>query len=479
MATIWVREFTGGLDVRRIAETSPGGTLIRARDCHINRGGEIEQRADFVTAYSLPPGLTKGLAQTPTGLVVFGHQATPSGIPAGVTYQRLQHPSGEALERIVDFTLYNGKLHVIGEFADGSRWMFYDGTIINDVDAPPTKADSGRPSALLTHIEKVFVGSGPNLFFSAVGDSEDFGGTGAGFVVMSTHADGSEELTGLSRYDQFVAVFSRRTTQIWYFDPDPNLTRQAQVLNNTGAIAPRSITQFGDGDVFYLDRSGVRSLRARNSSNSAATTDIGSPIDGLINALTEEIGGANVARAIGLIEPRSGNFWLAIRDRIFVFSYYPENQVSAWSEYRPGFVVEDMLTWGDRTWLRSGDTIYAYGGFTSGCCIWSYSEDVQAEAWLPYLDGDQPFRLKHLTGVDVAVRGTWEVRVALDPNNLAVSDLVARVDQTTYPLERVPYEASGNLLSFRFKALAPPAPNRPAVMSSAVFHFARDATEDS
>ena len=50
MGTIWVREFTGGLDVRRLPETSPGGTLMRGLDCHITRGGEVEQRAVFAEA---------------------------------------------------------------------------------------------------------------------------------------------------------------------------------------------------------------------------------------------------------------------------------------------------------------------------------------------------------------------------------------------------------------------------------------------
>ena len=45
MGTIWIREFTGGLDARRLPETTPGGVLIKGIDGHINRGGEFEQRA--------------------------------------------------------------------------------------------------------------------------------------------------------------------------------------------------------------------------------------------------------------------------------------------------------------------------------------------------------------------------------------------------------------------------------------------------
>ena len=477
MGTIWVREFTGGLDARKLPESSPGGTLIRARDCHINRGGAIEQRAVFEEVYTLPAGETTGLAATPDGLYVFGHQPT-SAVPTGVTYQRLPHPTAQSLETVTHTTLYRGKIAVAAEFADGSHYAFYDGTRITDANAPPNLANSGDPVVLLTAEQKLHIAAGPNLFFSAVTDPMDFGagaGAGDGFIAMSTHADGAEQLTALARYDQFLAVFSRRVIQIWYLDPDPDLLRQSQVLNNTGSISARSVTQFGDGDVFYLDRSGIRSLRARDSSNSAATTDIGSAIDPLLGPIISD-NIAQAERAIGLIEPRDGRFWMAVGDTIYVFSYFSSSRVSAWSEYKPGFTVDDMVVWNDRVWLRSGDTIYVYGGTGDE---YAYSADVEAEAWMPYLDADQPFREKHVKGVDAALRGTWEIWLALDPNNHAASDLVTRLDRTTFGLGMIPAEGQGNHISLRFKALAPASATEPAVLSSVVLHHDKDDKEDS
>lgn len=478
MGTIWIREFKGGLDVRRVAEMSPGGTLMRARDCHLTRGGEIEQRADFAAVYSLPAALTKSLASTPDGLVVFGHQSAPT-LPSGVSYQRLQHPSGEALSRVLHWTLYKSKIAAVAEFADGSRHVFYDGTIISDANAPPT-VDGSLPTALLTNVEKLFIASGETLFFSAVGDATDFGagaGAGEGFVVMSTHAQGSEDLTGVARYDEYTAVFSKRVVQIWFFDPDPTVSTQAQTLNNTGCVAPRSLTQFGDGDLFYLDLTGVRSLRARDSSNSAATTDIGSPIDPIVTAAMASLGDEVTSRSIGVIEPRDGRFWLALGDTIYVFSFFSASKVSAWSEYRPGFTVDDMLTWNDRVWLRSGDTIYVYGAVPGA--DYAYSDDVTAEAWMPYLDADQPFKAKHVTGIDAALRGTWEVALAMDPTNESAEDRVARVSKTTFGIDRIPAVGTGNHVSMRFRSLAPASASSPAVLASAVIHFERDDEDDS
>ncbi len=480
MATIWIKDFQGGLDVRRLPENSPGGTLMRARDGHLTRGKEFEQRADFVPVYTLPAAQTKSMAVVPGGLVVFGHQTDPGTLPAGVSYQRLQHPSGEALSRVPYFELYRSKIFAIGEFADGSRYCFYDGARITDANAPPNAVGSGTPAVLLTAAQKMFVGSGENLFFSAIDAPTDFGagaGAGEGVIVMSTHARGSESLTGLARYDEYTAVFGRRNIQTWYFDPDPALSKQAQVLEETGCIAPRSITQFGDGDVFYLDRSGIRSLRARDSSNSAATSDIGSAIDPLVTTQIDTVGETEAATAIGLIEPRDGRFWLILDDTVYVFSYFAAARVSAWTDYKPGFSVSDAVVWEDRVWLRSGDTIYVYGSLPNQ--PFHYSDDVVAEAWLPYLDADQPTRAKYLSGIDASVRGTWDVTMAMDPNDENVEDRLATLDRTTFGLERVTANGVANHLSIRFRSKRPTSDTVPARIGSVVLHFERDAEEDS
>lgn len=479
MGTIWVREFTGGLDTRRLPETSAGGTLMRLRDAHINRGGEIEQRPIFEKVHSLPAGETKGLAASPDGLVVFGHQGSAPVLPDAVSYMALPHPSNDALRKVTSWELFRGQIQAVGEFEGGDQFVFNDGARVTDSNAPPNLADSGKPKALLTAASKLFVTSGPNLFFSAVSDSSDFGdgvGVGAGFVDMSTHAKGAEELTGIGEYENYLAVFGERVTIIWYVDPDPSLSRRNQVLRGTGTIAPSSITQLGDGDLVYLSESGIRSLRARDSSNSAATSDLGSPIDGLVAEALLTATPDDLAAARGIVEPRSGRLWLSLKDRIYVFSYFRSDRVSAWSEYLPGFNVDEMVEHDGKVWLRSGDDLYVFGGQGSQ---FTYSDEVQAEAWLPYMDADEPFRSKTLDGVDAALRGTWETRIAMDPTNENASDLIARISETTYSQPSIEAPGEATHFSLRFKCTAPESPTKPAVLSAAVVHFDRDEQEDN
>lgn len=480
MGTIWIREFRGGLDARRLPETLAGGTLLRARDGHINRGGEVEQRSVFVPQYTLVPQTTKGLAATSDGLYVFGHQAAaPAGHPAGVNYMQLAHPSGEALADVPYVEKFKGALSVIGSFADGVSYLFHDGTRVTDVNAPPNTPGQEIPTALLTTNEKSYVTAGPNLFNSAVAAPLDFGaGAGAGSAVidMSTHSEGAALLTAISRYDNAAAVFSRNVIQIVYLDPDPALTRPQQELRNTGTLAARSVTQFGDGDIFYLDRSGVRSLRARDSSNNAATTDIGSAIDPLLRNIMDGLTEDDIKRAVGIIEPRDGRFWLALNDVIYVLSYFTATKVSAWTEYRPGFRIDQMLVEDDVVWVRSGDTIYSFGD-ANGRPV--YSDAVQPEIWTPYLDADEPFRSKNISGVDAAVRGTWELALAFDPENDLAEDTIADVTGTTYGQERIPAEGHATHISLRVRCKAPPSSTEPGVFSSATIHFDRDPVEDS
>ena len=130
MPTIWVREFTGGLDARRMPETTPGGSLIVAQDGHISRGGEFEKRAAFVPAYTVP-STTEGLARNRASLVVFGTAAGVT-VPSGVEYQRIQHPDGLDLAYVPSFDLFAAKLYVAGQYEDGSIYHFYDGVRVAD-----------------------------------------------------------------------------------------------------------------------------------------------------------------------------------------------------------------------------------------------------------------------------------------------------------------------------------------------------------
>lgn len=699
MGTVWIKEFTGGLDARRMPETTAGGVLVKAENGHVTRGGEFEKRAAFVPVYELPAGDTVGLSSARAGLYVFGHEPAPVGLPVGVTYQRLQHEDGAtALARILSSDLYAGKLYVVGEFADGSIFHFYDGVRVEDwydgrssasfeitgggitpalravgsfeitggtsnpgvnrissividgvsiigaainhtgnnattaaavaaaitshasspdytatsdgqtvivtasatgpapngkaifvavggdvtvgneqvmiggsdaiassltdlkingvsvisapvewstsheataaaiaaavntslsspeytatsvgarvnlIAATPGAAPNGfavtftlnnltvdpneglvlagganvddtfQPGTFVKTIgKKMYSVSGPNTHFSGISAPTQWttDAVGAGFIDMSTESSGSEQLVALARYQNFVAVFAERVIQVWFFDPDPALSRQIQVLNNTGTISGLSVTQIGDNDLFYLDESGLRSLKARDSSNAAATTDIGVPVDTLITAKLQTLTATERSNIIGLIEPHDGRFWLIMKDAIFVFSLFNGAKISAWTTYVPSVVEDDETVTFDidaatvfdkRVYVRSGDTIYVYGGLGTSP---TYDATV-AEAWLPYLDANDPTRRKEWQGIDAALEGAWDVYYAMNPNNTAAQDKIANLFRTTYDEDRVPSLGGSTHISPRFRTTG----DGYARLSSVVVHYEGGDNED-
>jgi hypothetical protein len=457
--------------------------LIFGQDCHITQGGEIEQRAVFVPLWTAPPGECVGLAADTVGLTVFGHAPdAPAGLPALFTYTQLAHPDGLQLQRTPSWTIFGPDIAVIGAFgtdpANSERYMFVGDDLITDSQAPPY-LDDIQPFAIETFAKKLFAGAGTHLFFSKVLDGTDWSDTanGAGVIDMAFEIGQNASVRALAPYEDLLAVFFQRAVMTWSVDPDPAATAPVQTLKGVGTFSSQTVVPYKGGDVIFYDPTGIRSLRARDSSKSAYTADIGSAIDVLTQAAYAATPVDRREMASAVIEPETGRIWIAIEDTIFVLSQYDVTKVTAWTVYKPGFVVDYMTVFDGRVYLRSGEEFYVYGSESGP---YQYSDDVHAEAWLPYLDANQPAQVKHVLGVDVACRGAWEVRIGYDPENLAATDLLARVAGTTFGHARIPVDqGEGTHMSLRFKSIAARAVDAPATVSAAVIHHDLDDQEDS
>jgi len=285
-----------------------------------------------------------------------------------------------------------------------------------------------------TYKSKVYSTSGSLLHFSALNDpTNSTDGVGAGFISMNNQDGGAENLVSMETYLDRLAIFARRTIQLWNMDPDPASNVQEQILRNTGTVAPASVVQFGDSDVIYLSDSGIRSLRARDASSAAAVTDIGTPIDALVIDEMQQVGDAVVADAFGTVEPVDGRYWLAVGNKIFVHSNYPSSQISAWATYEPGFTVDAIGLSGNKVIIRSGNVIYTYGGLTGT----QYGDDYDVIAELPFLDAGNPATTKRLYSMDAVVEGEWRVFIGMDTSAPDAKDQVGIIDQPTFALGRL------------------------------------------
>ena len=414
MAYVVIEDFRAGLDTRKMPEASPPGSLQVLSNAHISRGGEIEKRKAWVRKLTLPAGKTFGLAGANGTLYTFGSLGSVS-VPSGITYQRLQHPSGYSMSKIIDAEFYDGKLFVGAQFSDGSTRCFYDGARVTDWD--PTSgvvAIAGQPvTSILTAKSKVYATSSSLLNFSAVDAPKDWGGgsgSGDGFINMSNQAAGSEKLTGLGRYMGYLAVFARRSTQIWFVDPDPAQNAQKQVLYNIGTFARKSIVSFGDIDVFFLSDTGIRSLRSRDSQANAGVSDVGTPIDDQVKATIKTLAEDAKADVAAILEPQDGRYIISIGTTAYVFSYFSSARISAWSSYDLGMTFSDFVAMDDKLWARSGDKVYLYGGDDG-----ETYDDCEVAVELPYIDASTIATWKQWNGLDIVCEGEWKVYANTNP----------------------------------------------------------------
>ena len=235
--------------------------------------------------------------------------------------------------------------------------------------------------------------------------------TFAGFESLSSQTGQSDTLVAAAPYQNSLAVFSRRATQIWrVVAGDPVDNTPIQFLDNIGTMAPRSAVNFGELDVFFLSDTGIRSLRARDASNAAVVFDVGTSIDPLVIAQLKAETEVTAAKAVGVIEPREGRYLLAIGNQVYVYSFFPASNISAWTTYEPGFAISDWAIQTNQLYCRSGNTIYLYGGDTGD----DY-DNSPAEVELSWFDADKPAHRKRFHGIDLSCEGAWEIEYSTDP----------------------------------------------------------------
>ena len=332
-----------------------------------------------------------------------------------------------------------------------------------------------------TYKSKEYLGADSTLFFSAVNDATkwDIYDTGSGFIDMSNNFGGRETLTGAGTYQGKLAVFSRRNVQLWGMDADPAQNQQVQVLANTGSIATDSIVSVGAVDLMYLADNGIRSLRARENTDTAYTNDIGSPVDSIVISNMATLDGDAAAAAAGvskytakaIIDPIDGRYWITMGGKIYVLSYFTGSNIMAWSLYEPTVTssvpqwayINEMVSKDDKVYIRtSNNKIFVYGGNTG-----TTYDSCEVVVELPYMDGNKPATYKEVKGVDLTCAGEWKVYLGFDHTNPTARDLIATVTQPTFALGKIPATGQGTHFGPRFLNQSA----GPALLANFIVHF--------
>ncbi|MEM0949535.1 MAG: hypothetical protein AAGK37_19205 [Pseudomonadota bacterium] len=430
--------------------TAPPGTLRTLDNAVITAGGEIEKRQAF-GFFANVPSETKGLAFLNNNLVVFGLSAPAPALPAHVTYHQLVTTTPGTLDRILDVQVFQKQLYVVARLSGGEIIHFYNGTEI----LVPTG------TAVHPFGAKMYSLEGADLRFSAVNDATDWD-TAAGYGLLDVTAEDAEatELVGLAEYYGQLALFGRKTIQIWAMDPDPLQNARAQTIGNVGLVAPHGAARYGSGDVLFLADTGIRSLRARNSSNAASVNDIGSPVDELIQARRAVLTPTLAEKIDALVDPLTGRFWMIFGDTIYVLSAFPNTQVSAWSTFMLPGEADYVTLANSRVAVRIGDEIRVYGPLpTNGDNPFDPNtplgttaayDEAQVTIETPFLDIGMPATTKVWEQLDVSAEGSFTVQVNPDYGSAAAAWVtIAQIDAPTWRLEQIPIEMSSTHIAVR------------------------------
>ncbi len=345
------------------------------------------------------------LSVTPGGFVTVGSVTNFAG---GVTFA----PAEPQIEEVT----------IGGTFDDANTYTI----TINGTDYKTTGLASAMSRIAKTFQSKMYTALRALLVFSEIEDPTVVtgGADGQGSLKISNQDEGSTEITAIDIYQNLGAIFTANTVQIWFLDADPANNTFRQLLSNTGTRSPRSVKGYGNLDLMYLSDTGIRSLRARDSSNAAFADDIGTRIDSHVLDYMETVMETQIRDAITAIDPKDGRPWMALGGRIYVFSYFPGSKVSAWTYVEPGFNVDHMAAIGRRLYLRSGDTVYVYGGRDGN--TYPDSGDVERRIRLPFVDAKRLAGWKQWQSIDIIAEGQWTVELLVDPRDesLKTSPLV-------------------------------------------------------
>ncbi|MGB1140724.1 MAG: hypothetical protein ACPG1A_07485, partial [Halioglobus sp.] len=281
---------------------------------------------------------------------------------------------------------------------------------------------------------------------------------GAQFWDFSEANSSAANLNSLAVFQDKLAIFAGKAIYVWFMDELGDGSQEVSVVHNTGTWAPRSVVEYGNTDVFYLDATGIRSLKSRDISGAAFASDVGSPIDDLVR---ESYIGAlwYASQASGVIDPIDGRYILAMVKGqggtvFYVFSFFTETKIAAWTRWETDWTIEELVVSSSHMFARTRNEVYVYG-LMEGFGATEEYDSAPVEVQLPYLHMGTPATEKEFIGVDVAIENQWNLELGMDYTDPDLLETIGLIGETTYREQRVAVQGYGSHASVRLTCAQP------------------------
>lgn len=519
MPYIVVENFGGGMDVRRSSAAAPGGTMRLIQNAFVNRGGEIEKRK----AWTLIETLTD-LFQSSASLPVAGPFPTFDVDAVGFIFDdAVAYPAaagawstngaGRVLtvddfrfgiyrmnltfavnltfsaQMYIDESFVSYGLIGAGSRAEHTQFTFTTGDIVptsHSVIAGRSNLLSvgGTTPHFLLRFDSM-IGVRPGVFQiqkSGTGAPEADSGSGFGLIDIRGKGPTVGRPIMIGDYFDQAAIFCEKGVQFWNIDADAANFAFDRAIPGDRLVATRTVINYESGDLVYLATSGIRSLRARDSSNFAVRNDLGSPIDRLV-AVANAQGENAVSLSNSAVIPETGQLIVQTAAGLFVYSKF--DGVSAWSVYDEEtdtadqlFYIMDMCPIGDTLCLRDNtNQVFILGGTDKSDITGAGQYDTSSvEVITHYFGVEQPYTEKVWRSIDLACTGTWEILYSIDPKNEAWVSL-GTITGDSHLQGGPQIDVSSPLIAFYFlcASVADSSTGAPPTLSQFAIHY--DSTE--
>jgi hypothetical protein len=351
-----------------------------------------------------------------------------------------------------------------GDWVFGETWSLAFATTLGNMTLGKGYW-TGTPTYCFTFKNRVYVGMGDRWLFSANNDPTaalpgpmqwEEQNDGAGYLLYNSYIGGQDEVIGFGQLQGRLAVFGKKSIQIWVVDADPANFSNAQSLEHIGTQWPLAIASMGDYDCMFFATSGIRSLRTKEITLNASPEDLGSPVD---IPITNELNFPDWI-SCATVEPVDNNYWVFANDKLYVFTNRPSSKIMAWSNYMllddagEAFTPQKFVILNERVYCRGIEgKLLVYGGVDGGL----YDGSI-VFGQTPWLENRKPSTLKHSMSVDAIFSGQWTVKGSLDHRQTVLKTILQRGDNdgpdvtidTSLGTGKAPFMTMGTHFCFQF-----------------------------
>jgi hypothetical protein len=171
---------------------------------------------------------------------------------------------------------------------------------------------------------------------------------GGGVIDMRTvWTKGTDEVVALAAFGSSLVVFGKSHVVLWAdgrgseIGLDPLEMYVTDVIENAGCIARDSVQLIGEGDIYFLSSTGVRSLRRTQQEQASPVNDLSANIrDRLNNLVTDS--GVTLSKIKSVYSPDFGFYLLSIPDKSLTLCFDTRGQledgslrVTMWPGFAP------------------------------------------------------------------------------------------------------------------------------------------------